>query len=112
MSAVLPRPPRGPAVPTPLRYTVAEFLDAAERGAFGDRKVMLIRGEVVEMAAMKEPHVCGVILTTDALRAAFGAGFTVRYQMPLDLRDSDPEPDVMVVPVSPRDYRVAPTVAQ
>src|SRR4051812_21367058 len=109
MSAVR-LPPRvpGPAVPTAVRYTVSEFLDLASRGMFGSRKVMLIRGEVVEMAAMKEPHACGVLLIADALAAAFGPGFTVRPQLPLDLGDTDPEPDVAVVPGSPRDYSNTP----
>ena len=41
----------------------------------------------------------------DTLRAAFGPGWVVRAQGPLALDDeSEPEPDVAVVPGSRRDY--------
>jgi Uma2 family endonuclease len=72
---------------------------------------MLIRGEVVEMAAMKQPHYCSVALTADALEAAFGPGFHVRQQAPLDLGYTEPEPDIAVVPDGPRDYKDTPTAA-
>ena len=45
-------------------------------------------------------------LAEDALRAAFGSGREVRAQGPIALdEEAEPEPDVAVVPGSPRDYR-------
>ncbi|MGH9891169.1 MAG: Uma2 family endonuclease, partial [bacterium] len=42
----------------------------------------------------------------DALRQAFGAGWTVRTHSPIALdEDSEPEPDIAVVPGSRRDHR-------
>src|SRR5262245_66248313 len=43
--------------------------------------------------------------STNALRACFGHGWVVRCQMPIALDDeSEPEPDVAVVPGARRDY--------
>jgi Uma2 family endonuclease len=45
------------------------------------------------------------LTTARALEVAFGAGWTVRTQGPIGLdEDSEPEPDVAVVPGSLRDY--------
>jgi Uma2 family endonuclease len=71
----------------------------------------LIRGEIVLMSPISEPHVAGVSLTTDAIKAAFGPGFYVRVQAPINLGDSDPEPDVAVVTGGPRETLVTPTSA-
>ena len=52
------------------------------------------------------PHPTAVGLTADALSAAFGPGWLVRQQDPIALDDeSEPEPDVAVVPGGRRDYR-------
>ena len=73
----------------------------------GDR-VELLEGEIVEMSPEKSRHTASVDLTADALRGAFGSGFTVRVQHPLALSEiSEPEPDVAVVAGSPRDYAAA-----
>jgi Uma2 family endonuclease len=62
---------------------------------------------------MNPPHAVLVSLAEEALRAAFGPGYTTRVQLPLVFRlDTDPFPDVAVVPGRPRDYLAAhPTTA-
>ena len=87
------------------RWTRQEYERAAYAGAFGDRRVELIDGVVYDMAPQGSPHATGVSKAQRALIAAFGAGFTVRPQMPLALsRFSMPEPDLAVVPGEPDDY--------
>ena len=73
----------------------------------------LIDGEVLAMTPQGSLHATAVRLAEEALRAAFGAGYDVRVQMPLALDpSSEPEPDVAVVRGSPRDFRDAhPTSA-
>lgn len=67
--------------------------------------VELLDGEIIEMSPEKSRHAASVDLAAEALRVAFGAGFTIRVQHPLALSESsEPEPDVAVVPGSPRDY--------
>jgi Uma2 family endonuclease len=47
------------------------------------------------------------------LKVAFGAGWCLRQQSPLVLgQDTDPEPDLAVVPGRPRDYAAHPTTAE
>lgn len=91
--------------PSPYLWTLAKFHRLAESGLFHDRKVMMIDGEILEMPVDNPPHVTGVSLAVQVLQRIFGDGFYVRNQagMPLKL-DTDPAPDVVVVPGSIRDY--------
>jgi Uma2 family endonuclease len=74
--------------------------------------VELIHGKVVFMPAMGNPHFVAFGLTEDALRTAFGPGYWVRFQAALNLpQASAPEPDVAVVPGTPRSYTDHPTTA-
>lgn len=68
----------------------------------------LLDGVVLEMSPQHSPHATAVCLAAEALREVFGRGHTMRVQLPLALDpDSEPEPDVAVVPGSPRAYRAA-----
>jgi Uma2 family endonuclease len=97
--------------PRPFRFSREQYYRLGELGVFDGRRVELVRGEIVLMSPINEPHMAGVTLTTDALKTAFGPGHYVRVQGPLNLGTIDPEPDVAVVPGSPRDYAVTPTTA-
>ena len=98
--------------PHPLRWTLDEYYRLADAGFFATKKVMLVEGSVLVMPPMKNPHACGIGLAQQALAAAFGTGHWVRPQMPLELNQStDPEPDVAVVPGSPRTNTAHPTTA-
>lgn len=93
-----------------VRFTRDQYRTMAEHGFFTGRNVCLLQGEVIEMAAMKEPHACGVSLVVNAMRRAFPIGHNVRFQMPIDVSiANDPEPDVVVVPGDERTYRDSPT---
>ncbi len=92
------------------RFTRDQYRAMAEHDFFRGRRVCLLHGEIIDMAAMKEPHACGVSAMADVLRSVFGSGQFVRVQMPIDVSTADdPEPDVVVVPGSPRDYWHQPT---
>ncbi len=93
-----------------VRFTRDQYFTLAEHGFFDGRRVMLIYGEVLEMAAMKEPHACGVSALADVFRAVFGVGFYVREEKALDVGAATvPEPDVAVVPGTWRTYHRSPT---
>ncbi|HUM17312.1 MAG TPA: Uma2 family endonuclease [Candidatus Nitrosotalea sp.] len=75
-------------------------------GAFrpGER-IELIGGALLICEPQGSPHFTAVGLVEDALRAAFGAGWTIRAQGPIALDDnSEPAPDIAVVPGSRRDH--------
>jgi Uma2 family endonuclease len=91
------------ADPRPYRWTREEFLQMIELGWFQDKRVEMIGGEVIEMAAQLDLHLASITLTGDALRAAFGPGHWVRVQGSLDLSPHGiPSPDLAVRPGSPQ----------
>ncbi len=98
--------------PRTVRWTKDEYHRLAEAGWFNDRRVELPDGEIFEMPVPKIPHVIALDVTTTALRAAFGSGYWVSLQAPLDLAlTSEPIPDLFIVPGKARDYSAHPTTA-
>ena len=94
-----------PPVPTRrLRRVEYEYL--VERGLFEpDDRIELIDGLMVVREPQSAPHLVAVQLTQRALQHAFGNGWNVRPAGPVALDDdSEPEPDLAVVPGDPRDY--------
>jgi len=91
----------------PKHWTRVEYERLVDLGAFrpGER-LELVGGTLVVREPQGGPHATAVGLCEDALREAFGAGWTVRAQSPIALdEDSEPEPDIAVVPGNRRDYR-------
>jgi Uma2 family endonuclease len=85
-----------------------------EHGLLGeDDRVELIDGEILSMTPVGTRHAGTIGLVQDALYAVFGHT-RVRSQLPFALDPaSEPEPDLAVVPGSPRDYLDAhPDTAQ
>lgn len=100
------------AVPSRVQWTVAEFHRLLADPSYDERRMFLVEGEILEMPNPNPPHNASLGLTDEALRAAFGSGYWFRSQMPLVLNQkSDPMPDLVVVPGSPRDYTDHPTSA-
>jgi Uma2 family endonuclease len=88
------------------RWTRAEYDRLIDVGILrpGD-PVELLGGELMVAEPQGSRHYTAVGLVEDALRAAFGSGWVIRSQGPVALDDeSEPEPDVAVVPGSRRDY--------
>jgi Uma2 family endonuclease len=93
--------------PVQRRWTRREYDHLVELGVLHeDEPIELIGGQMVVAEPKGSPHETAVGLTADALRAAFGLGWVVREGSPVALDDeSEPEPDVIVVPGRQRDYR-------
>lgn len=112
MSTLATLPPSTAAGPRPKVWTVAEFHQFGDLGVFEGRRAMLIDGAILEEGPMNPPHRNALELTTEAVRAAFGAGWRVCVQMPLVLgQTTDPEPDVAVAGGSVRGSAGHPTTA-
>ena len=90
-------------------WTRTEYDCLIESGFFHeDEAIELVGGQLIVAEPKGTDHSVAIELAAEALRRAFGAGWTVRVQDPLALdRESEPEPDLAVVPGSPRDYLVA-----
>ena len=88
------------------RWTRAEYDRLIDLGLFQPGEpVELIGGQLMVAEPQGTRHFTAIRLAEAALRSAFGQGWDVRTQGPVALDDeSEPEPDVAVVPGVPRDY--------
>jgi Uma2 family endonuclease len=91
------------------RWTRVEYDRLIDFGVLQeDEPVELLGGQMIVAEPKGRRHSTAVGLTADALRAAFGAGWVIRVQDPVALDDeSEPEPDVVVVPGQHRAYLAA-----
>ena len=87
-------------------WTGEDLERAYELGLFSpDEKYELLEGHLFRKMPQKNPHFIAIELAIEALKAAFGEGFKVFGQAPVNESPSTkPEPDVMVVPGTTRDW--------
>jgi Uma2 family endonuclease len=113
MSALLTPPAPNFPRPRAPRWTVAEFHHMRSRGWFGNLRPFLLDGVIMEQGPMNPLHANALGLVLAALQSAFGTGWWVRVQSPLEVDEfNDPFPDFTVVRGGPRDYPgVHPTTA-
>jgi len=88
------------------RFTRAEYERLIDLGVFQPGEdIELIGGELMVAEPQGAPHYTAIRKTAKALETAFGPGWEVRTEGPIGLDDeSEPEPDVAVVPGAPDDY--------
>jgi Uma2 family endonuclease len=87
------------------RWKRVQYDRLIERGFFAGDAVELVGGLLIVAEPQGSRHFAAVQAVAEALRAAFGPGWSVRGQGPLALdEESEPEPDVAVVAGSFRDY--------
>lgn len=88
----------------PLRRE--EFVQLHDLGVFGEARVELVGGVVIDMAPVKPPHGGVTIMLNRLLIQQAGDRYDIACQGPIELDPvSQPLPDFMVLP--PADYRVA-----
>lgn len=95
------------APPLPLwRMTRVRYDQLIDAGIFGpEDRVELLDGLLIAREPQGRRHAAVVVLVRAALEKAFGRAYHVREEKPIALDDqSEPEPDVVVVPGTPRDY--------
>jgi Uma2 family endonuclease len=95
-----------PVVFKTRRWRRVEYERLIETGFFqpGD-PIELVGGQLIVAEPQGSRHFAAVQAMEEALRRVFGQGWQVRGQGPLALdEESEPEPDVAVVPGSFRDY--------
>jgi len=92
--------------PKTRRWSRREYDRLIELGVFQPGEpVELIGGELMVAEPQGAPHYTGIRRAARALEKVFGPGWEVRTQGPMGLDDeSEPEPDVAVVPGAPEDY--------
>jgi Uma2 family endonuclease len=94
------------ADPAPARVTREQYFALVDQGVLTEEdRVELLEGVIVAMAPEGPRHSGVGDLVGDTLRAALGDRARVRTGHPFDAGAwSVPEPDVAVVPGTPRDY--------
>src|SRR5262245_176124 len=93
---------------TVRRWTRVEYDRLADLGVFEGEPLELIGGQLIVAEPKGAYHGSAVTAAEYALRAALPSGWIVRTQQPVSLDDeSEPEPDIAVVPGRPGDYRHA-----
>ena len=91
-----------PERPRPLKR--AEYDRLVELGVFEDERVELLHGVLVDMSPNRPGHASPIDRLNAILTPALSGRAIVRVQLPLVAHDeSEPEPDVAVVPLG--DYR-------
>jgi Uma2 family endonuclease len=92
---------------TPVKWTLEEYRRLGESGILGDRRVELLRGEIVEMAMEGEPHAYSTHEAAEYLMDRLGSQVSVRQSHPVTLpNNSEPEPDLAIVERLGREYRI------
>lgn len=88
------------------RFSRLEYEKLIDLGVFQPGEpIELIGGELMVAEPQGAAHYTAIRKTAKALEAAFGPGWDVRTQGPMGLdEESEPEPDVAVVPGGPDDY--------
>ena len=96
----------GAQVPlTAKRWRRAEYDRLVELGLFEGEALELIGGQLLVAEPQGPYHASAITAVDYALRAALPPGWLVRLQAPVSLDDeSEPEPDLAVVPGRPGDY--------
>ena len=91
------------------RFSRAEYEKLIDLGVFQPGEAIeLIGGELMVAEPQGAAHYTAIRKTAKTLEAVFGPGWEVRTQGPIGLdEESEPEPDVAVVPGGPEDYRSA-----
>jgi Uma2 family endonuclease len=107
--------PTSPSMsPRAMTWSVEAFHRAASQKVWDEgRRIILIRGELLELGPMNPLHATGVRLVNAALLNCFSIGYLVQIQLPLVFGgETDPVPDAAVVVGELRDYlETHPTTA-
>ena len=101
-----------PTKPHVKRWTKREYHRLVDRCAFRGERVILFRGELIEMPPMGALHAHGIANINDWLHQIVGAEYRVRIQSPLETPgESVPEPDGAVVTHEQMSRRPHPNAA-
>jgi Uma2 family endonuclease len=83
---------------TTVKWTVDEYHHMIAAGILGDRRVELLKGEIVEMPPEGEPHAYFSSTAGEYLIRLLGDRAMVRPDKPITLPNlSEPEPDLAIV---------------
>ncbi|QLE50396.1 Uma2 family endonuclease [Nostoc sp. C057] len=90
---------------TTAKWTIDEYHHMIAAGILDDRRIELLKGEIVEMPPEGEPHAYFSSEAGEYLIQLLGNRATVRPSKPITLpNNSEPEPDIAIVQRLRREY--------
>jgi len=90
---------------TLVKWTVDEYHRIIAAGILDERRVELLKGEIVEMSPEGEPHAYFSSETGEYLTRLLGDLAMIRHSKPITLpNNSEPEPDIAIVQRLGREY--------
>jgi len=90
---------------TTAKWTIDEYHRMIAAGILDDRRMELLKGEIVEMSPEGEPHAYFSSEAGEYLIKLLGERATVRPSKPITLpNNSEPEPDIAIVKRLGREY--------
>lgn len=88
------------------KWTIDEYHRMIAAGILSERRVEMLKGEIVEMSPEGEPHAYCSHEAGEYLTQLLSKRATIRQAKPITLpNNSEPEPDIAVVQRLGRDYR-------
>ncbi|QIR36591.1 Uma2 family endonuclease [Tolypothrix sp. PCC 7910] len=92
-------------VVTTAKWTIDEYHRMIAAGILDDRRVELLKGEIIEMSPEGEPHPYFSTEAGEYLSRILGERATIRPAKPITLpNNSEPEPDIAIVQRLGREY--------
>ncbi|OKH54521.1 hypothetical protein NIES2101_06825 [Calothrix sp. HK-06] len=85
-------------------WSVDEYHRMIEAGILQNRKVELLTGEIVEMSPETPIHYSTAKRDTKYLESLLAGLAEVRFNGPITLKDSEPEPDIAIVRLPESNY--------
>ena len=97
--------------PRPVRFTRDQYRRLGRLGILTDQRTELIHGVIYTMSPIGWPHVVAGYKTRDVLENVFAGIGWVNVQYPYSADESDPQPDVAVIPGRIEDFADHPEVS-
>ncbi|MBD2209362.1 Uma2 family endonuclease [Nostoc linckia FACHB-104] len=92
-------------VVTTAKWTIDEYHRMIAAGILDDRRVELLKGEIIEISPEGEPHAYFSTEAGEYLSRILGERATIRPAKPITLpNNSEPEPDIAIVQRLGREY--------
>ena len=86
-----------------MRFTAGQYQLLGEAGLVG-KNVELLEGIIVKKMSKSPLHSAVTQRAADRLRTVLGRGWKLRQEQPISHDNSEPEPDIAVVPAREDDY--------
>jgi Uma2 family endonuclease len=90
---------------TLAKWSIDQYHRMVEAGILQGRRVELLTGEIVEMSPETPIHYSTAKQGTKYLEELLAGKAEVRFNGPITLTDSEPEPDIAIVRLPPSTYK-------